>query len=80
MKHTNDGSFCVKTIPVIQSDLRGVLLVVVSYPDKVAGGGEGRPGDVEPAGAGQQLVSIRAGAEEVDQTLELPRFRCVATF
>ena len=57
--NTNDGSFCVKTIPVIQSDLRGVLLLVVSYSDKVAGGGEGRPGDVEPAGAGQQLVGIR---------------------
>ena len=72
MKHRS-GSFCVKTIPVIQSDLRGVLLVVVSYPDKVAGGGEGRPGDVKPAGAGQQLVGIVAGAEEVNQSLELLR-------
>ena len=34
---------------------------------------EGVPGDVEPVGGGQQLVGIVAGAEEVDQTLELRR-------
>jgi ubiquinone biosynthesis protein UbiJ len=28
---------------------------------------------VEPAGAGQQLVGILAGAEKIDQTLELAR-------
>ena len=50
-----------------------LLLFVVSYPDKVAGGGEGRPRDVEPAGAGQQLVGIGAVAEEIDQALELAR-------
>ena len=37
MKHTNDGSFCVKTIPVIQSDLRGLLLLVIANSDVVAG-------------------------------------------
>ena len=31
----------------------------------MAGVGEGRPGDVEPAGAGQQLVGIGAVAEEI---------------
>ena len=46
----------------------------------MTGGGEGRPGDVKPAGAGQQLVGIRAGAEEIHQALELARVRCVATF
>ena len=44
---------------------------VVPNSDVVAGGGEGRPGDVEPAGTGQQLVGIVAGAEEVHQALEL---------
>ena len=39
----------------------------------MAGRGEGRPGDVEPAGTGQQLVGIVAGAEEVHQALELAR-------
>ena len=53
--------------------LRGVLLFVVPEADEVAGGGEGRPGDVEPAGAGQQLVGIGAVAEEIDQALELAR-------
>ena len=53
---------------------------VVPNSDVVAGGGEGRPRDVEPAGTGQQLVGIVAGAEAVHQTLQLLRVRCVATF
>ena len=53
---------------------------VVPNSDVVAGGGEGRPRDVEPAGTGQQLVGIVAGVEEVHQALELLRVRCVATF
>ena len=51
----------------------GWFSFVVPNSDVVAGGGEGRPGDVEPAGAGQQLVGIVAGAEEVHQALELAR-------
>jgi len=47
--------------------------LVVPEADEVAGGGEGRPRDVKPAGAGQQLVGIVAGAEEVNQSLELLR-------
>jgi hypothetical protein len=35
---------------------------------------------VEPAVAGQQLVGILTGVEEIHQTLELLRVRCVATF
>ena len=35
--------------------------------------GEGFPRYVEPAGASQQLVGVRAGAEDVDQALELSR-------
>ena len=46
---------------------------VVPNSDVVAGGGEGRPRDVEPAGTGQQLVGIVAGAEEVHHALELAR-------
>ena len=49
------------------------MLFIVPEADEVAGGGEGRPGDVEPAGGGQQLVGIIAGAEEVHQALELLR-------
>ena len=37
----------------------------------MAGRSEGRPGDVEPAGAGQELVGIFTTAEERDQTVEL---------
>ena len=46
---------------------------VVSYPDDVSGLGEGVPGDVEPAGARQQLVGVRRGLEEIHEALELSR-------
>ena len=36
-------------------------------------GAEGIPRDVEPAGGGQELVGVRAGAKKVDKTLELLR-------
>ena len=36
-------------------------------------GGEGVPGNVEPAAGSQELVGVLAVAEEVDQTLELLR-------
>ena len=55
------------------SELRGLLLLVVPYPDEVAGRGCGVPGDVEPAGAGQELVGLFTTAQEVDEALELPR-------
>ena len=44
---------------------------VVPYPDIVAGGTEGRPRDVEPTIAGEELVGIFTTAEERDQTVEL---------
>ena len=37
----------------------------------MAGWGEGVPGDVEPSGAGEELVCEGIGFEEVDETLEL---------
>ena len=37
----------------------------------MAGLGEGVPGDVEPGGAGEELVCEGIGFEEVDETLEL---------
>ena len=49
------------------------MLFVISYPDEVAGRTEGSPGDVEPAGAGQELVGIFRIAEERDQTQEQGR-------
>ena len=39
----------------------------------MAGLGEGIPGDVEPAGAGEELVGQGVGLEEVDKALELAR-------
>ena len=47
------------------------MLFVVPDPDIMSWLGEGFPRYVEPAGASQQLVGVRAGAEEVDQALEL---------
>ena len=46
---------------------------VIPDADIVAGRGEGRPRDVEPAGAGKQLVGEVVVAEEVDEALELSR-------
>ena len=62
-----------KTASLRQLPARGkrFFLLVVSDADILAGRGEGRPRDVEPAMAGQQLVSIGAGAEEVHQALEM---------
>ena len=39
----------------------------------MAGRGEGVPGDVEPAAAGEELVGELPGLEEIDQALELGR-------
>ena len=39
----------------------------------MAGRREGRPGDVEPTGAGEQLVGLRVVLQEVYQLLELSR-------
>jgi len=39
----------------------------------VAGLAGGVPGDVEPAGAGEELVGVFTTAEERDETLELLR-------
>ena len=49
------------------------ILLVVPNPDEVAGCAEGVPGDVEPAGAGEELVGVLAGLQERDETLELGR-------
>ena len=46
------------------------MLLVVPDADIVAGCGEWFPGDVEPAGAGEELVGVFMVAEEVDQLLE----------
>ena len=66
------------TVPVIHvvlnhicDESRGLLLLVVTEADEMAGGAEGSPGDVEPAVAGQELVGIFTTAEERDQTVEL---------
>ena len=39
----------------------------------MSGLGEGVPGDVEPAGARQQLVGVRRGLEGIHEALELSR-------
>ena len=49
------------------------ILFVVAEPDIVARLGEGVPGDMEPGGAGEELVCEVVIAEEFDKTLELLR-------
>jgi hypothetical protein len=46
---------------------------IIPDPDEVAGLGEGTPGDVEPAIAGEELVGEFVSLEEIDQALELSR-------
>ena len=46
-------------------------LLVIPYSDKMAGLGEGVPRDVEPAGAGEELVGEGVMAQEVDEALKL---------
>ena len=48
-------------------------LNIVPYPDLSAGLAEGVPRDVEPVEAGEQLVGVLAGLEEVHEALELLR-------
>ena len=47
------------------------LLLIIPDVDIVSGYGEGRPRDVEPAGAGEELVGQGMGLQECDQALEL---------
>ena len=49
------------------------FLFVVPNPDEVAGVGEGSPGDVEPAIAGEELVGVGVCLQEIYQALELLR-------
>ena len=51
----------------------GHLFFVVAYTDVVARVAEGVPGDVQPTVAGEQLVGIGMGAQEVHKALELLR-------
>jgi len=48
-----------------------LFLFVIPDSDEVAGEGEGIPGNVEPAGAGEELVSQIVSLEEVHEALEL---------
>ena len=52
---------------------RGLLLLVVVDADEVSGLSIRLPRDVEPAGAGEELVGILTTAEEVDEALKLLR-------
>ena len=47
--------------PQFQSELRGMLLLVIANSDEVAGWTEGRPGNVKPAIAGEELVGKGVG-------------------
>ena len=46
-------------------------LLIIPYPDEVPGRAERRPRDMEPAGAGEQLVGQIVSLEEVNKALEL---------
>lgn len=52
---------------------RGLMLLVIAYPYIVPWCAEGSPGDVHPAGAGEELVGVFTMAKEVDQRLEMLR-------
>ena len=49
------------------------VLAVIPDADEVAGWGEGIPGDVEPAVAGEELVGESVGLQEGDEAVELGR-------
>ena len=49
----------------------GRFLFVIPKADVVAGWGDGVPGDVEPAGAGEELVGVGICTEKGDEALEL---------
>ena len=51
------------------------LFTVVPDADEVAGRGEGRPGDVEPAVAGEQLVGALIRLQELHEAEPLQPFR-----
>ena len=53
--------------------MSGHLLLVIPNPDIMSRCGKGIPRDVEPAGAGQELVGQIVSLEEIDQALELSR-------
>ena len=55
----------------ILGELRGIMSFVVADADVAAGRSEGVPGDVEPARASQQLVSVLATLKEDDEASEL---------
>ena len=55
-----NGILLCKNIPEIYES-RGLLLLVVCDTDIVAGNAEGTLGDVEPAGACQELVGLGVG-------------------
>ena len=51
--------------------MRGVFLFIIPYSDIIPRLAEGIPRDVEPAGAGEELVSQFVRLEEVHEALEL---------
>ena len=72
-KYTADPTLLCTFIPEIHASLGECLSLVVPNSDEVARWAEGCPGDVEPAGAGQELVGILTLFQERDKALELLR-------
>ena len=62
--YTLEPPQCVKQSPQFLGELRGLLLLIVADADEVAGGAERVSGEVEPVGAGEELVGVFPGAEE----------------
>ena len=50
-----------------------MTLLIISDSDKVAGWGDWVPGNVEPAGAGEELVGVLPFLEEIHELRELSR-------
>ena len=60
-----------RAFSVLSQMMGPIFLLVVPYPHIMSGLSKGRPRDVEPAIAGQELVGIGAFAKEGHQALEL---------
>ena len=56
----------IEKMPSLVADQDTLRLLVVPQPDVVARLSEGSPRDVEPTIAGEELVGIRTGVEEIN--------------
>jgi hypothetical protein len=61
----------IKILIYCRKNQKPVPVIPVPYPDVMAGLGEGSPGDVKPAIAGEELVGEVVASEEFHKPLKL---------